>query len=733
MPDQVVWKSHHIRSKQLQQLQECTTPFICRTCGSDIRTSHWYANCCSTSSISALDLLPAGAAAEEEEEEEEAAAAATGVPVIIDCAADNTTSNSKPDDKIQSALALDHVGVVSKLPVEEECCGKAAGEDAANLSSTATVASKPAADFADECFQPCVQNVETTRGSRTDDDDAAVHDTAVFTGVPVFSLTDEQQLKALRSTALPVDDAEDQDADVETASNVAATQTTVPRCRTSRPRPSSSSCTSRRLKRERGESSATSVKKFPQQNSSTVAEQGRGSAARPQGVAALENSDDEIPNRRVVVEPAADIRISRRASAAAEINVKISTSEQTAISSQKQEEHAAAAAAAAGYNGVRTREGVRGFLVEIRPPRWKNTIWLGTYDTVIEAAAAHDAGVFYTNKPKRKYNLFHNINPALYFPPLPAHLNIRDSSPQAREDIKNFVKKQAAFVASQVLTQPSLMQKETKYGSYRCCSRRSSTRRACCRSEDVAIRHVFPPMQASTLLPSSDQRPEPMNITTVVDVVSGQSASSCGHELPSSSSSCSYESDFNKILDSSLSSVLTSSMDQMDLGWNSNSKNGEMTTVIEPGRDCCLATAPDQDPAEIWISSSQSSSSWFPEAPGGGVFEAHDPLDTVLFPATSTSTDLQQDQYHHHHHHQLMTTELRYLQTHHHANANFCYGMPLETKEEEEHQQQQQQHKVLDSSADIDSSQGYSLLSPAALFFHTSDDWLELSKSMAPI
>ncbi|KAH9564779.1 hypothetical protein CY35_04G042600 [Sphagnum magellanicum] len=609
MPDQVVWKSHRIRSKQLQQLQECTTPFICRTCGSDIRTSHWYANCCSTSSISA-------AAGEEEEE----AAAATGVPLIIDCAADNTTSNSKPDDRIQSALALDHVGVVSKLPVAEECRGKAAVEDAAILSSTATVASKPAAVFADECFQPWVQNVETTRGSRTDADEAAVHDAAVFTGVPVFSLTDEQQLKALRSTALPADDAKDQAVDVEAASNVAATQTTVSSCRTSRSRPSSSSCTSRRPKRERGESSATSVKKFPQQNSSTAAEQGRGSAARPQGVAALENSETEIPNRRVVAAPAADIRISRRASAAAaaaaEINVEISSSGQTAISSQKQEEHAAAAAAAAGYNGVRTREGVRGFLVEIRPPRWKKTIWLGTYDTAIEAAAAHDAGVFYTNKPKRKYNLFHNINPAVYFRPLPAHLNIRDSSPQAREDIKNFVKEQAASVAS-----------------------------------------------------------------------------------------------------------------QMDLGLNISSTNGEMTTVIEPGRHCCLTTAPDQDPAEIWISSSHSSSSWLPEAPGGGVFKAHDPLDTVLFPV-STSTDLQQDQYHHHH--QLMTTELRYPQTHHHANANFCYGMPMETKEEEE-EEQQQQHKVLDSSAGINSSQGYSLLSPAALFFHTSDDWLEISKSMPPI
>lgn len=68
-----------------------------------------------------------------------------------------------------------------------------------------------------------------------------------------------------------------------------------------------------------------------------------------------------------------------------------------------------------GFKGVRQRKGVRGFLVEIRPPKWKKTIWLGTYNSDREAAGAYDAGIFYTNK-KTKYNF-----PSLErtFPPLP--------------------------------------------------------------------------------------------------------------------------------------------------------------------------------------------------------------------------------------------------------------------------------------------------------------------------
>ena len=44
------------------------------------------------------------------------------------------------------------------------------------------------------------------------------------------------------------------------------------------------------------------------------------------------------------------------------------------------------------FKGVRTRQGVKGYLVEIRPPKWKKTIWLGTYNTSVEAAGAYDAG-----------------------------------------------------------------------------------------------------------------------------------------------------------------------------------------------------------------------------------------------------------------------------------------------------------------------------------------------------
>ncbi len=109
------------------------------------------------------------------------------------------------------------------------------------------------------------------------------------------------------------------------------------------------------------------------------------------------------------------------------------------------------------YNGVRTRRGVKGFLVEIRPPKWKKTIWLGTYNTAIEAAAAHDAGAFYTDKPKKKFN-FRNHGAMFSFPPLPPYISdhLRNnfdssSSPQVMEDFKAFVKKQATLAASKTV------------------------------------------------------------------------------------------------------------------------------------------------------------------------------------------------------------------------------------------------------------------------------------------
>jgi hypothetical protein len=100
------------------------------------------------------------------------------------------------------------------------------------------------------------------------------------------------------------------------------------------------------------------------------------------------------------------------------------------------------------FYGVRTRRGVRGFLVEIRPQKWKNTIWLGTYDTPMEAAAAYDAGVFYTDKPKKKYNLIQYF--PFPFPPLPPHLDVRSSSPAVKNEVKVFVKKQAILASRMV-------------------------------------------------------------------------------------------------------------------------------------------------------------------------------------------------------------------------------------------------------------------------------------------
>lgn len=102
-----------------------------------------------------------------------------------------------------------------------------------------------------------------------------------------------------------------------------------------------------------------------------------------------------------------------------------------------------------GYKGVRTRKGVKGFLVEIRPPKWKNTIWLGTYNTLKEAASAFDAGVFYTKKTKGPYNFDFS---EMSFPPLPSHLTIENSSPEIMKEIKTFVKKQAQDAAERVKT-----------------------------------------------------------------------------------------------------------------------------------------------------------------------------------------------------------------------------------------------------------------------------------------
>jgi hypothetical protein len=86
---------------------------------------------------------------------------------------------------------------------------------------------------------------------------------------------------------------------------------------------------------------------------------------------------------------------------------------------------------------VRIERGVKGYLAEIRPQKWKKTIWLGTYLTAQEAARAHDAGVFYTGN-KKKYNFRFRD-----FPPLPEWMNLSETSMEMKEEIKRFVKMQA--------------------------------------------------------------------------------------------------------------------------------------------------------------------------------------------------------------------------------------------------------------------------------------------------
>ena len=90
--------------------------------------------------------------------------------------------------------------------------------------------------------------------------------------------------------------------------------------------------------------------------------------------------------------------------------------------------------------GVRKRPGVKGFLVEIRPKRWKKTIWLGTYSTEWEACRAYDAGIFYTKKALP----FHYPDSKGSFPDLPPHLSLGvDEDPRKLEEVKQFIKAEA--------------------------------------------------------------------------------------------------------------------------------------------------------------------------------------------------------------------------------------------------------------------------------------------------
>jgi hypothetical protein len=96
------------------------------------------------------------------------------------------------------------------------------------------------------------------------------------------------------------------------------------------------------------------------------------------------------------------------------------------------------------YRGVRVRPGVKGFLAEIRPKRWKTTIWLGTFRTSLEAARAYDAGIFYTGKGI-PYNFPESKDS---FPPFPKHLSLDNFDPHVMKQSTVFVKERALEAAS---------------------------------------------------------------------------------------------------------------------------------------------------------------------------------------------------------------------------------------------------------------------------------------------
>jgi hypothetical protein len=94
--------------------------------------------------------------------------------------------------------------------------------------------------------------------------------------------------------------------------------------------------------------------------------------------------------------------------------------------------------------GVRIRPGVKGYLVKIRPRKWRKTIWLGTYTTAQEAARAYDAGIFYTRK-KIDLNFHDSATSFVEIPPV--SLEEAQKSESSMELFKVFVKNQGVKAA----------------------------------------------------------------------------------------------------------------------------------------------------------------------------------------------------------------------------------------------------------------------------------------------
>lgn len=90
------------------------------------------------------------------------------------------------------------------------------------------------------------------------------------------------------------------------------------------------------------------------------------------------------------------------------------------------------------YRGVRHRPELNKWVTEIRPTAQKRKIWLGTYNTAVEAARAYDVGIFYTKK-KIPYN----------FEDSPQHLQLHPNIPPELpwENFASLVKQRATSAA----------------------------------------------------------------------------------------------------------------------------------------------------------------------------------------------------------------------------------------------------------------------------------------------
>jgi len=97
----------------------------------------------------------------------------------------------------------------------------------------------------------------------------------------------------------------------------------------------------------------------------------------------------------------------------------------------------------------RVKAGV--FVVEIRPHKWKRTIWLGTYRTAHEAARAYDAGIFYTRK-NIDLNFHDSVTSFVAIPPVSLEEAQKSESNMNKFDV--FVKEQAAKAARRALDDP---------------------------------------------------------------------------------------------------------------------------------------------------------------------------------------------------------------------------------------------------------------------------------------